>query len=377
MEAKVIIEGEIGVASTLKSVRSQIENFKEYDSINVLINSEGGLVDEGFAIHDYLVSLGKPIKTTVVGKCYSIATVIFLAGGERILSDNSRFMIHNPWGGVEGDAATMEQFAEYLRSEEERIVNFYALKTGLSKDVLKAMMDKETFMDKNEAVTNGFAKAALSEFKAVAKLSKQISKNDMTDKDTLKVAEILNKVTEKLSSFLAKAEMQDAKNILLTGSEELGVNIYIEAESIDEIVGKPAFLANEAGESSGEPAPDGMHMLEDGKALVVADGLVVELQEAEGSSDEEDEEMKALKAENEELKAQLDALTVVKAELEDSIKAKDSEISEVKASLEGVSKDLEEAKNMTVGKAFAQERTKEVKKSGHDLPDVDFGLKFN
>lgn len=378
MEAKILIEGEIGAECSLQSVRSQLENFKGYDSIKVLINSQGGEVDEGFAIHDYLVNLGVPVSTNVIGKCYSIATVIFLAGSERTLSENSTFMIHNPWGGVEGDAKTMEQFAEFLRANESKLAQFYSSKTGIEEESLRAMMDNETFMDKKEAREKGFANALLTEFKAVAKLSKQFKKDNMTDKETSKLSEVLNQISDKLSSLVVKNEDPQAKALLLEGSEELGMNIFVEAESLEGAIGAAAFVANEAGESTGEPLADGTYMLADGSAIVVSEGKVIELEagEAVAKEDEEDEEMKALKAENEELKAKLSEMEAAKAEMEESVKAKESELSEVKASLEGVSKDLEEVKAMTVGKAFAKAPSKEVKKDdGIKLPEVNFGLK--
>ena len=373
MEARILIEGEIGKDCTLQSVRSQLENFKEYDSIKVLINSQGGEVDEGFAIHDYIKSLSVPVTSNVVGKCYSIATVIFLAGDERVLSENSRFMIHNPWGGVEGDAKVMEQFAVFLRETEDRLANFYSDKTGLSVESLKSMMDKETFMDKGEAVKLGFAKAQLKEFKAVAKLSNKLNTNNMTDKETSKLSEVLNKISDTLSSLVVKNEEPQVKSLLLEGSEELGMNIFVESED-GELIGKAAFKADEAGESTGEPLEDGTYMLLDGSAIVVSEGMIIEVDGGEPVAEEDgDEEMKALKAENEELKAKLEEAGLTNALLEEGLKVKNEELSEVKASLEGVSKDLEQAKAMTIGKAFAKAPSKEDKKeSGVQLPEVNF-----
>ena len=99
--------------------------------INVHINSGGGLVSEGFAIYDKLVSLPQTVNTIVEGMCGSIATVIAQAGkkGKRKMFQNSEYFIHNPlWipsGPDAHNADDLEKLTSELRANEEKLVAFY------------------------------------------------------------------------------------------------------------------------------------------------------------------------------------------------------------------------------------------------------------
>ena len=129
---EIVVEGEVGWDVTLSSVRQQFIAVENPTHINVKINSVGGDVDEGFAIHDYLRSHGLPVTTVGEGRVYSIATVILLAGdeGERFMSPNSQFMVHNPWAYVAGNADELETYTAELRRRETQLAQFYAAKTG-------------------------------------------------------------------------------------------------------------------------------------------------------------------------------------------------------------------------------------------------------
>ena len=74
----------------LKTVKDQIEAQKGFDEILIHIHSDGGDVNEGFAIYENLKSLGKPITAQIEGNCFSIATVIALAGDKRLMTSNAK-----------------------------------------------------------------------------------------------------------------------------------------------------------------------------------------------------------------------------------------------------------------------------------------------
>jgi ATP-dependent protease ClpP protease subunit len=114
MESVININGEIGVyaQTSLLSVVEQMKKTPDITSVKVIINSEGGEVETGFQIYDYLKSLNIPVTTVADGMCCSIATVIFMAGSKRIVKDSSVFMIHLPWGQTMG---TAEEIALYDR----------------------------------------------------------------------------------------------------------------------------------------------------------------------------------------------------------------------------------------------------------------------
>ena len=109
--ANIYIYGEIGygfqdsIASeygyvTVKDVVKQLGSVGEAEEIIVHIHSNGGGVDEGFAIHDILRATGKKITTINEGMCASIATIILLAGDTRIATENSTTLIHFPTAGI-------------------------------------------------------------------------------------------------------------------------------------------------------------------------------------------------------------------------------------------------------------------------------------
>lgn len=130
--------------------------------INVLINSGGGYVSEGFAIHDRLVSLSQKVNTTVLGLCGSIATVIAQAGkkGTRSMYENSDYYLHNPgWSPQSGDPLEADELlnlAEDLKKAEDKIVAFYNTVTGTSEKVLRDKMDKAQTLTSDEAKSLGF-----------------------------------------------------------------------------------------------------------------------------------------------------------------------------------------------------------------------------
>jgi ATP-dependent protease ClpP protease subunit len=121
-----------------------------------------------------LVNTGKPITTIVEGLCCSIATVIFMAGTERKLTENSRFLIHNPWGNGEGDAAYFRQYANELQDEQSRLLNFYKQQTGASTQVLQNYMTAEKLMSPQLAVELKFATGIIDTVKAMALYRNQL-----------------------------------------------------------------------------------------------------------------------------------------------------------------------------------------------------------
>lgn len=238
----------------LMDVIAQVKSQPQALSFEVTIDSLGGFCDVGYAIHDYLKTIKKPITTIAVNKCASIATVIFLAGSIRTPLCN--LMIHNPWiGNVSGDADEMERAAADIRAEEDKLIDFYAKATGLEKIALDALMKKETYIDPEMAVKLGFATQAPTEnltlnkdYKAVARLNETPMSKET--KDLLsKMGETLDTVKAFMSGKKedkkqpAKALMvpdKDGKNLNITnadGSEITGVPVAGNMVTVD---GAPA-----------------------------------------------------------------------------------------------------------------------------------------
>jgi ATP-dependent Clp protease, protease subunit len=126
-------------------------------AISLRINSPGGSVVDGMAIYNALERHPANITTYVDGLAASIASVIALAGDKVVMAKNGMFMIHQPYGMASGTSDDMRKVAEVLDKISANMVNIYAEASGADLDTVKAMMDAETWMTADEAVSLGFA----------------------------------------------------------------------------------------------------------------------------------------------------------------------------------------------------------------------------
>lgn len=125
------------------------------EEIEVEINSPGGNIFAGSEIYTALRSYKGNKKIRIVGLAGSAASVIAEAG-ESEISPTAMYMIHKVSSYASGNHKTMEYQAEVLKTADEGIVNAYIDKTGMSKEELISMMDKETWLNAQQAVDYGF-----------------------------------------------------------------------------------------------------------------------------------------------------------------------------------------------------------------------------
>lgn len=135
----------------------ELEQLGEVDSIDVYINSYGGSVAQGFSIYNQLKNHPAKIRTICNGFACSIASVIFLAGDERIMQDASLLMIHNPFCMTMGNASELRKTADDLDKMAQVSIDLYCQATGLDESTIKDMMDKETWLSASDALELGFA----------------------------------------------------------------------------------------------------------------------------------------------------------------------------------------------------------------------------
>jgi ATP-dependent Clp protease protease subunit len=126
-------------------------------NLNVHINSYGGDVKEGLAIYNTLRNSGKNVTTICDGFACSIASVIFMAGTQRIMNDASLLMIHNPWTLAIGNAEEMRKQADDLDIIAQASVEAYKANSCLLDDEIHELMDKETWILPEKAIEYGFA----------------------------------------------------------------------------------------------------------------------------------------------------------------------------------------------------------------------------
>ena len=128
------------------------------DYVNVHINSYGGEVAEGLAIYNVLKNSSVKVTTYCDGFACSAASVIFMAGDERIMNSASLLMIHNAWSRASGNADDFRKQAEDLDKITQASINAYMSRVKITEDELKEKMDKETWLTAQEALSDGFAK---------------------------------------------------------------------------------------------------------------------------------------------------------------------------------------------------------------------------
>lgn len=124
--------------------------------IDLHLNSPGGSVFDGQAIHNALVRHPAAVTVFIDGLAASIASVIALAGERIIMASNALFMIHDPSGGVWGTSDDMMKMAEVLDKIKDTIVGQYAERTGQAAADLATAMSEETWYTAQEALDAGF-----------------------------------------------------------------------------------------------------------------------------------------------------------------------------------------------------------------------------
>ena len=144
---------------------------QEGKDLNIFINSGGGSVFAGIAIYNMLKRHNGKKTVHVDGLAASIASVIALAGDEIIMPNNSYLMIHKPSNIVWGNATDMRKMADDLDTIQIGIENVYKskLKEGIDIEIIRGLMDKETWLPASEA-EKYFNITLVEENKAVAKL---------------------------------------------------------------------------------------------------------------------------------------------------------------------------------------------------------------
>ena len=166
-------EGEISSYTLSK----QIEEL-DCDKINVYINSYGGEVKEGLAIYNQLKRHKATVKTVCDGFACSAASVVFMAGDERVMSTASLLMIHNAWSWTSGNANELRKQADDLEKITQASINAYMQEVNITEEELKQMLDNETWITPQEALEMGFSTAIVNE-KEAEEVSQSVKKSLM------------------------------------------------------------------------------------------------------------------------------------------------------------------------------------------------------
>jgi ATP-dependent Clp protease protease subunit len=128
-----------------------------HKEINLYINSPGGSVTAGLAIYDTMQFIRPDIATYCVGQAASMGAILLCAGtkGKRFSLPNSRVMIHQPWGGVQGAAEDISRHAKEILKMRDTINEILASHTGKPLEKIEKDSDRDYFMSAQEAKEYG------------------------------------------------------------------------------------------------------------------------------------------------------------------------------------------------------------------------------
>lgn len=141
---------------TAKKIRQTLKDNQSAATIKLRVNSAGGDVIDGFAIYNLLSEHPARVVADVDALAASMASVIIMAADEIRIASNAMVMIHNPWGGVLGEAEDLRRHADLLDKMRDQIASAYSSRTGQKRAAILKMMNEETWLDAAEAKELGF-----------------------------------------------------------------------------------------------------------------------------------------------------------------------------------------------------------------------------
>jgi ATP-dependent Clp protease protease subunit len=155
----VFIDGEINDL-TADLVIAQLLFLESQDpsrDISIYINSPGGTVTAGLAIYDTIQYIKPDVQTICIGQASSMAALLLAAGthGKRSALPSSRILIHQPWGGVSGQAADISLQAREIIRLKKLTIEYFALPSGQPLEKVAQDMERDFYMSSREALDYG------------------------------------------------------------------------------------------------------------------------------------------------------------------------------------------------------------------------------
>ncbi len=155
----VFIDGEITDSTADLAVAQLLflDSQNPEKDINLYINSPGGSVTAGLAIYDTIQQIRSDVQTFCLGQAASMAAIILAGGtaGKRNALPSSRVLIHQPWGGVQGQAVDIGIQAREIVRLKKLTIEYFAYHTGKSEEEVARDMERDYFMSAGEAHAYG------------------------------------------------------------------------------------------------------------------------------------------------------------------------------------------------------------------------------
>lgn len=311
-------------------VLNAVSGLKQGDTLIVNIDSNGGSVEEGQKIYNYLKACPANVITRVVGNCYSIATVILMAGKQIEALPNARFMVHRAHTPrTSGNAAQLKKDAAYLESLDKEIVKVYKsrAKDFVNSPDFQDLYQGEMLFNTKKALELGFidsvSKSIIAQNKQIEAFNYKFeyNPNNNSMNKELTILDRLTGMADRLLGKGLKAQNSPMQYKLVDGTEIIihnGESGMPEVGSLVELV-------------AGGNAPEGEHTLEDGTIIVVdAAGLIAEIKVKEEA---ETEELAKTKKELEAANAKIAELTAQNSKLANEMSAINSKLPALEAAL--------------------------------------------
>jgi ATP-dependent Clp protease, protease subunit len=171
-ERIIFVTGEVedGMASIITAQLLFLESDNPKKDIWMYINSPGGVVTAGMAIHDTMQYIRPRVGTVCIGQAASMGSFLLAAGepGMRVALTNSRIMVHQPSGGARGMASDIQIQANEILRIRKRMNDLYSKYTGKPLKEIEKAMDRDTFLEADEAKAFGIVDEVFDRRPAVA-----------------------------------------------------------------------------------------------------------------------------------------------------------------------------------------------------------------
>lgn len=305
---------------SLEFVQKLFENNPDEKDFKFNIHCPGGEVEEGLAIYDCLRTSGKNIYMNIEGSCHSMAVTLLLAAPKenRTANPNCVALIHQVQSWACGSVEELERAAAEARTLQDKIINIYSDRTGMSKEDLQAIMDEQKERTAQELLEWGFISRVNTYNTNIKKTN--ISKTQITMSKAKNLKQKASDFLNSLRNFVGEAvnyEFTDGDgNVLFTTEEEDDTLVVGETKA----------------------SPDGVFTIADGRTITIEDGVVTAIEEpgseggeggeggdggegGEGGDENLQTENANLRTENADLKAKLVEATNLIKELRSNIKS--------------------------------------------------------
>jgi len=155
----IFLIGEISYARAAEVIMKilYLDNQKRSNEISLYVNSPGGSVDDTMAIYDTMRFVSSPIATYCIGRAQSGGAVILAAGtkGKRYALPHAKIMLHQPWGGMYGQAEDIKIQAEEILKAKKMLNGLLAEHTGQPVEKIAAETERDRYMTAEEALAYG------------------------------------------------------------------------------------------------------------------------------------------------------------------------------------------------------------------------------